>query len=612
MGGGTEQVFPEEKIPNVTTTESITTDSTTTETITTDSTTTETVTTESLAAVSENEENGATRAGTYNATTDGNGTIISQVEDSIGYVTITDKPANSNGSPWICTGITVNGIEMEIPAYGKTATSGIADSNGKNWGTDVSVDKYGVTSIKVRTDLNPQIHFVHEQVSIGKLRGLFRIKDISTDVENGHEIYWDGKEHRLFDVEYFVDVYNRSFSVDDLDKTLQGLYSISWNYSKNGSVSESYEKTYGFPTANDFSKYAKAIYDEIDIIKGKDFSESEIGTYEFDMLYQLNANPGMRFQFGADAYGSGKRLSTKIVKRPITIVTGSASKVEDGKPLSSDKIYTLSDIGLDLVEGHYISGDFNKSQTEVGKVENTLENLKIFDAEGNDVTNNYDITLQFGTLEVTADPHKTFFLTYEGQSDEFGSVECLIKGDVNMDGRLSMEDSKAIQEMKVGLRDEPIEGTDAFWCADTTGDGIISITDAIRIQRWLDSAQTEAQSIPVMVKDTPNDGYILEKINASVDSGFMENTNPKADKDAVGTTVYEGTILAKAQDHVIINVIHAQELEQPVNTEVKTDDHAVTTIVKTGDLEFTEYLILILFATIGIFGCTMVYKKKSE
>ena len=100
--------------------------------------------------------------------------------------------------------------------------------------------------------------------------------------------------------------------------------------------------------------------------------------------------------------------SLTVQKREITIITGSDSKVYDGKPLTNSEVYAREDIynaNYGLLVGHRLVAKTNASITEIGSTPNTVEDgYKIVDAEGNDVTYNYNIGFQLGRLRVTKAP----------------------------------------------------------------------------------------------------------------------------------------------------------------------------------------------------------------
>ena len=86
-----------------------------------------------------------------------------------------------------------------------------------------------------------------------------------------------------------------------------------------------------------------------------------------------------------------------VTKRPITITADGAEKVYDGTPLTED--------GYDITEGSIAEGQeltvqFTGTQTNAGTSDNSAT-ATVYDAEDNNVTANYNITVVNGTLEVT-------------------------------------------------------------------------------------------------------------------------------------------------------------------------------------------------------------------
>lgn len=89
----------------------------------------------------------------------------------------------------------------------------------------------------------------------------------------------------------------------------------------------------------------------------------------------------------------------EVEKRPITVRSGSASKVYDGEPLYCEDYEVVSQ--TNILEGHNIYVKNNGEQTEIGKSENLIAEIIITDGEGEVVTFNYDTTIhQYGVLEV--------------------------------------------------------------------------------------------------------------------------------------------------------------------------------------------------------------------
>lgn len=80
----------------------------------------------------------------------------------------------------------------------------------------------------------------------------------------------------------------------------------------------------------------------------------------------------------------------------LRIKADSASKIYDGTPLVKNT-YTSSG----LSEGDTVTVKVTGSQTAVGTSNNVPSNAVVYDSEGQDVTENYEITYENGTLEVT-------------------------------------------------------------------------------------------------------------------------------------------------------------------------------------------------------------------
>ena len=86
-----------------------------------------------------------------------------------------------------------------------------------------------------------------------------------------------------------------------------------------------------------------------------------------------------------------------VTPRPITVQTGSASKEYDATPLTASQ-WSITD--GEPIQGHTLVGTVTGSQTAAGQSLNRIE-LKVFDADGADVSNNYALEVEAGTLTVT-------------------------------------------------------------------------------------------------------------------------------------------------------------------------------------------------------------------
>ncbi|MBR4661438.1 MAG: dockerin type I repeat-containing protein, partial [Clostridia bacterium] len=99
----------------------------------------------------------------------------------------------------------------------------------------------------------------------------------------------------------------------------------------------------------------------------------------------------------------------------------------------------------------------------------TLESAGAFEESGETFTNtSYErlpvITL-FGEISV-----------YE---------EMPLKGDVNLDGEITIDDAIALQQILVGINDQPRFFTDGFYAADVNNDNLLDIIDVQYIQMYL-------------------------------------------------------------------------------------------------------------------------------
>ena len=84
----------------------------------------------------------------------------------------------------------------------------------------------------------------------------------------------------------------------------------------------------------------------------------------------------------------------------IIISTPTAHWYYDGKEHSEERFSVLFLDGYELAEGHYIKAENFASITEVGQVENSAT-FRVFDAQGQEVTDNYLLEFEFGTLHVS-------------------------------------------------------------------------------------------------------------------------------------------------------------------------------------------------------------------
>ncbi|MBQ7699811.1 MAG: hypothetical protein IJT49_05665 [Clostridia bacterium] len=118
-----------------------------------------------------------------------------------------------------------------------------------------------------------------------------------------------------------------------------------------------------------------------------------------------------------------------INQKQVTITAGSATKYEDGKPLTVNTYKTEGLLSTDSVYSVVIEG----SQTQVGTSDNVPKDAVIKTAGGEDVTDNYNIKYEKGTLEVLAVTPLT--ITAKSASKEYDGTP-LTKDEYDVSGLL--------------------------------------------------------------------------------------------------------------------------------------------------------------------------------
>ena len=141
------------------------------------------------------------------------------------------------------------------------------------------------------------------------------------------------------------------------------------------------------------------------------------------------------------------RVTPNIVE--LFFRSSSAHKIYDGTPLTSHKWVLASG---ELKNGHYADISFIGEQISVGESKNFMQ-VKIHDADGNDVTNEYRITYDYGTLKVDplvitvisdsaekvydGTPLQSLFYTQRGHALAPGhSLEVMISGTITEVGEV--------------------------------------------------------------------------------------------------------------------------------------------------------------------------------
>jgi len=141
---------------------------------------------------------------------------------------------------------------------------------------------------------------------------------------------------------------------------------------------------------------------------------AEAGTYTLIPACTVLNGEG---QDVTDCYAITTQKATLTVeRRPVSVQTGSASKVYDGKPLTSSQ---WSVTAGELAEGHTLIGNPTGSRTNKGEGVNTIK-LVVQDANGTDVSGNYVFFVDEGRLLI--EPIVLKFETYSAEKVYDGTM----------------------------------------------------------------------------------------------------------------------------------------------------------------------------------------------
>ena len=176
-------------------------------------------------------------------------------------------------------------------------------------------------------------------------------------VINGYTGEYDGKEHNI--------TYTLADNVSVADYQ---WYFVPDGASEAIAVSSDYYHNYAVKDADESGEYYCCI-------------ETVSGSYVIRMFTE--------------------KAKVAITKKPISVKAADSGKVYDAQPLAVNEI-ELTD-GSSLADNHIISAVMTEESTltNVGTKANEIERITILDSENRDVTANYEITKQSGTLSVT-------------------------------------------------------------------------------------------------------------------------------------------------------------------------------------------------------------------
>ena len=131
-------------------------------------------------------------------------------------------------------------------------------------------------------------------------------------------------------------------------------------------------------------------------------------TDDYTVAYADNVNAGTATVTitGANGWKDSTNVTFTIAKRVLSLTAMSDSKVYDGTALTKEGItYDTPEPGEGLLDGHRVDTYVvTGTQTDAGSSDNVLTSVTIKDANQVDVTANYELTLNKGTLTVTRAP----------------------------------------------------------------------------------------------------------------------------------------------------------------------------------------------------------------
>jgi len=121
---------------------------------------------------------------------------------------------------------------------------------------------------------------------------------------------------------------------------------------------------------------------------------------------------------------TGSMSGTGSIRPKLELIPEYQSKAYDGEPLEAkNELDITASLKALLDEGYTFDVVIRGSQTDVGRGASTISEFKLYDPDGNDVTENFDIDYKEGVLEVFPADKKTItVLLYELEREYNGKV----------------------------------------------------------------------------------------------------------------------------------------------------------------------------------------------
>lgn len=245
---------------------------------------------------------------------------------------------------------------------------------------------------------------------------------------------YDGQEHfALQEVSGLENLLKEGYSYTavvsgsgtEAGKTSTSIESLQIFDKDGNDVTDQYQLNIGTGTLHIYyaefrfeSSNREKIYDgkALEVVPNIYYDRAELRKYKLEAEIGLSQNSAIEVgnhlnRFEVKLYQNGEDVTDlyyinynfgKLVVKPleITLKAGDAQKVYDGTELICHE-YSITE-GT-LADGHTVGDDivFTGSQTIIGRSENEITYVAIYDANGNNVTKNYSITLEAGKLRVT-------------------------------------------------------------------------------------------------------------------------------------------------------------------------------------------------------------------
>ncbi len=289
-----------------------------------------------------------------------------------------------------------------------------------------------------------------------------------------------------------------------------------------------------------------------------------------------------------------------IDKKAITVIAGSDEKEYDGTPLTKDS-YT-SDA---LAEGdEFESVTVTGSQTVKGSSANEASNAVIVNADGEDVTVNYDITYVPGTLKVTANDAAVVIeaasdskmydgsaLTNDGYTYEASllpknhTIEAVVEGTITNVGSVANKVTSYVVKNAAG------EDVTASFSNITTKDGTLEVTKrSVTLTSADDEKVYDGQPLTNSEVTVSGDGFVegegaaydvtgSQTVKGSSDNAFTYELNEGTLAGNYDITVVPGTLTVTAKAITIT----ADDATKVYDGTALTKDSYTSTALAEGD-----------------------------